>query len=157
MFSHLKTFLSSTISSVFILALLIALFIPHSVYSEDSLEVPVIRVIDGDTFQTIISLPAPLHEVKIRIRNIDTPESTYRGRCIEEQLLGKEATKHLKLLLKDAKTVILTDFDWDKYGGRIDATVYYHGINIGQRMINDGYAVQYNGGKKPNWCSTPRR
>lgn len=152
MFSHLKNSLPNIVSNIFFI-LLTFLFISHPVKGEGSLEVPVLRIIDGDTFQTVFTLPPPLHEISVRIRNIDTPESTWRGKCPEEQRLGKKATKHLELLLKDAKTVILTDFDWDKYGSRIDAVVHYNGINIGQRMIDDGYAVQYDGGKKPDWCT----
>lgn len=124
-------------------------------YGDDfSLEVPVIKIIDGDTFKTIITFPPPLHDVSIRIYPIDAPETSWRAKCPEEKKLGLQAKSYLTELLKDAKIVSLTNLKWDEYGGRIDATVYYNGVNIGQRMIDKGYAKKYTGKeKKPEWCN----
>ena len=148
MFLHSKSILSSILSSALLLISLTA----TSTENKDSLEVLFIRVVDGDTIQTIFTLPSPLHKIKIRIRDIDTPESTYRAKCPSEKTRGKKATEYLKYLLKGARTIILTNYKWDKYGGRVTATVYYKNINIGQKMINSGHAMSYDGGKKASWC-----
>lgn len=44
---------------------------------------PVVRVIDGDTAAVDASadLPAPLTELRIRVRGVDTPETGHRARC----------------------------------------------------------------------------
>ena len=144
----LKNILLNIVSNLFLILFLIV----FPVYGEDSLTVPLVRIIDGDTFQTIFTLPSPLNNIKIRIRDIDVPESNYLAKCEEEKEKGRKATEYLKYILIDSQFVTLTQITWDKYGGRVTATVHYNGINIGQEMINSGHAVFYDGGKKPKWC-----
>ena len=38
---------------------------------------PIRDIVDGDTIRTAVKLPCPLCTVSVRIRGIDTPESTY--------------------------------------------------------------------------------
>lgn len=76
---------------------------------------------------------------------LDAPESnTSRYGYIE--CFGKEASDHLKTLLKDAKEITIekdpTQGETDKYG-RTLAYVFYNGINMNTQMILDGYAFEY--------------
>lgn len=115
---------------------------------------PIRGVTDGDTIKTVVTLPCPLCEVSIRINGIDTPESTKRlAMCEKERLLGIEATEFLRRLVAQHTLMVVTNAEWDKYGGRILGTVYVNGINLGQAMIDAGLAKPYFGsGPKPNWC-----
>ena len=118
---------------------------------------PIAKIYDGDTIHTFISLPAPLNKVSIRIRHIDTPESTRRAKCDYEQERGKAATNFLKEFVGSAGLMTVTNYKWDKYGKRIDGDVEIKGVDIGQMLIDNGFAQPYEGvGPKPNWgCKVP--
>ena len=45
------------------------------------------------------------------------------------------------------KKVELVNLGTEKYG-RVLCDVYYRGLNLGDWMIKNGYAVEYDGGKK---------
>lgn len=108
-------------------------------------------VIDGDTIRGRISgLPEPLNRVSIRVLGVDTPEK--RGKCQAEKDLAKEATMFLSEKFKAAQYVELRWMEWDKYGGRILAEVYFDGKSVSQMMIENKFALPYNGGKKDDWC-----
>lgn len=116
--------------------------------------IPIVSVIDGDTIKSQLSLPCPLCNVSIRIRDIDTPEKGGTAKCPREKTLGIIATDFIKELIGSNESMILRDVKWDKYGGRIDAYVFIDGVDIGQTMILKGYAKFYDGtGPKPDWCN----
>jgi len=117
-----------------------------------SLILPIIHIIDGDTIKTYLSLPAPLNKVSIRVLGMDTPESTWRAKCPEEKALGKKATQFLKDFAGDTPVMEIKDYKWDKYGSRIDGTVYIKGKNITELLIENGLARPYFGKKKSDWC-----
>jgi len=51
------------------------------------------------------------------------------------------ATKH-QVILKQ----------WDKYGGRVLGDLLLDGKSLRELLLENNYAVSYNGAKKPNWC-----
>lgn len=109
-------------------------------------------VIDGDTLRAeLIGLPSPLNRVSIRISGIDTPE--IRGQCDSEKEKARAAKSFLSQKLSSTRAVTFGTLDWDKYGGRILADVYFDGQDVGQMMIDAGYAFPYHGEKKSDhWC-----
>lgn len=117
-------------------------------------DIPFTGVVDGDTIQTkIATLPYPLYNVKIRILGIDTPEKGYLAKCEREKQLGVEATAKLTELIGTSSVITLKNFKYDKYGGRLVSEVIVNGINLGQKMLEHGYARVYSGtGPKPDWC-----
>lgn len=116
--------------------------------------VPIVGGIDGDTIATTVPLMCPLCKASVRIRGIDTPESTALAKCELEKTRGKAAKVFTAELIGQNKTMILKDFKWDKYGGRIDANVTINGVDVAQTLISKGYAKPYTGrGPKPDWCS----
>lgn len=135
-------------------SILAIILLASSVASAHELLLPIRGVTDGDTIKTVVTLPCPLCEVSVRIIGIDTPESTNRfAQCEKEKMLGIQATEFVKRLVATHTLMIVTDTDWDKYGGRILGTVYVNGVNIGQELINAGLAKPYFGsGPKPDWC-----
>lgn len=99
-------------------------------------------VIDWDTIKIINEN----WELKsIRMIGLDSPES-YATRYGYTECFWKEASNHLKILLKNA-TEIQLEFDptqWttDKYW-RLLGYVFYNWVNINQKMIADGYWWEY--------------
>lgn len=136
----------------FVLAL--TLCVASLVASANELLLPIRGVTDGDTIKTVLTLPCPLCEASVRINGIDTPESTKRfALCEKERLLGIQATEFVKQLVAQHTLMVVTDTEWDKYGGRLLGTVYVNGINVGQALIDAGLAKPYFGsGPKPDWC-----
>lgn len=119
----------------------------------DGLLLPILKVVDGDTIETELNLPPPLNKVYIRIIGIDTPESNFLAKCEKEHQRGNEAKEFLKVYLKDKKNMVVKNYKWDKYGGRIDGIVYIDDINLNDLMISNHYALPYTGqGPKPDWC-----
>lgn len=113
------------------------------------------RVIDGDTVDATIDLgfDITVHK-RIRLAGINTPES--RTRDLEEKKRG--------LAAKDALIEILTKINVNDYFvlesekvgkfGRVLGTLHVEVENIdeeccvNQRLIDDGHAVEYHGGKR---------
>lgn len=116
-----------------------------------TLELPIKYVYDGDTIMTeLTSLPPELKNVSIRILGVDTPE--LRGKCDSEIKKAQEAKAFVKSLIGTSKTMTLSNMKWDKYGGRIDATVTVNNKVIGDELIKANLARSYNGGAKTSWC-----
>jgi endonuclease YncB( thermonuclease family) len=112
------------------------------------------RIIDGDTvaFEAKF-LPEPLkQELSIRVYGVDTPEKGWRGQCDKEKAAGEAASKFTKDLIKNAKTIKIAIWNWDKFGGRVLGDVILDGKSLRQQLIAKGYAREYYGDKKESWC-----
>ena len=115
----------------------------------------IIKVLDGDTIDVIIDLGFDLYKKeRVRIAGVDTPEK--RTRDLEEKALGIDATDWLKDQLDGAISgeddlVIRTELDGGvgKYG-RLLGWLYIgdETESINERMIQQGYAWEYDGGTK---------
>ena len=106
------------------------------------------RVIDGDTIDANINLgfDITIHK-RIRLTGIDTPES--RTRDLEEKARGLASKARLIELLGDGD-FILESREVGKFG-RVLGTIYTiaeESININDTLVEEGYAVEYYGGKK---------
>ena len=115
---------------------------------------PITRIIDGDTvaFEADF-LPDPLKkELSIRVYGVDTPEKSWRGKCDSEKALGEEASKFTKNLIKNADTIQVAIYKWDKFGGRVLGDVIIDGASLRHALIDNGYAREYYGDKKESWC-----
>ncbi|RUV68863.1 thermonuclease family protein [Mesorhizobium sp. M5C.F.Cr.IN.023.01.1.1] len=99
-------------------------------------------VVDGDTFW---------HQgVKIRIADIDTPELS-PPRCEAERTKGEAAKRRLRELLNAGKFSLVAGWrDEDQHGRKL-RTVTRNGHSIGQRLIAEGLARRWDGGRR-NWC-----
>lgn len=135
-----------------LLAILVLFSFAASAFATDMV-LPIRGVADGDTIRTTLKLPCPLCSASVRIRGIDTPESTYLAKCPAEKARGLEAKAFLINLTTGQESMMARNIKWDKYGGRIDAIVEINGKDVGQQMIDRGLAKPYTGaGPKPNWC-----
>ncbi len=107
----------------------------------------VIKVYDGDTITIAARLPntdGPIYRFSVRLNGIDTPE--IRGKS--------EAEKELAYFVRDAlsekimgKIVELRNVANEKYG-RILADVYLEEQHINGWLVDENFAVSYDGGKK---------
>tara|TARA_R100001463_G_scaffold101520_1_gene155970 strand:+ start:73 stop:417 length:345 start_codon:yes stop_codon:yes gene_type:complete len=103
------------------------------------------RVVDGDTVDAHIDLgfDITIHK-RIRLAGIDTPES--RTRDLEEKKRGLASKDKLIELLGDGD-FILESKEVGKYG-RVLGTLLVENININDTLVEEGFAVEYWGGKK---------
>lgn len=131
----------------------------HSVFhtSENQLVMPIVEVIDGDTIRSALSLPTPINKISVRLGGINSPESTWRAKCLAEKMLGIEAKNFLKDFIKSkgVSIMILTNFKYGTYAGRIIADASIGGVDIATLMMENGYAKYYDGKSKikSSWCN----
>lgn len=111
----------------------------------------VLRVVDGDTIDVDIDLGFNVsYTQRVRLAGIDTPES--RTTDLKEKALGLEVKEYLKHSLEGAEDVIIQTEKPDsseKYG-RILGWLFINDdeISLNEKMINEGYAWEYDGGTK---------
>lgn len=109
----------------------------------------VIKVYDADTITIASKLPcdaSPLYRLSVRLNGIDTPEIKGKGISDEEKevaILARDFVSNLVL----HKHVRLENIESEKYG-RILADVYLGDIHLNELLINERYAVKYDGGTK---------
>ncbi len=109
-------------------------------------------IIDGDTFGArILQAPDIEISVRVRIRNIDTPE--IHGNCAYEIQRADMARVRLGQLIPVGTRVTLDNIKDDKYLGRIDANVYdLRGVDVGEILMSEELARPYSGGRRGSWC-----
>lgn len=124
---------------------------------ENRYNVKLLKVVDGDTVDVDIDLGFGvwLHDERVRIMGIDTPESRTSDKV--EKVFGLAAKNRLKELLEEGALLVTTE---DKKGedmkgkfGRIlgDFIVEeYEGQprRVTEVMIEEGHCVAYFGGSK---------
>tara|TARA_R100000664_G_scaffold27693_1_gene38560 strand:+ start:2133 stop:2525 length:393 start_codon:yes stop_codon:yes gene_type:complete len=104
------------------------------------------RVVDGDTIDVVLDLgfDVKLHKQRVRLYAIDTPES--RTRNLDEKKLGLAAKERLKELC--VGKFKLKSLGKGKYGRILGIPYTESGEDICQKLIKEGHAVEYHGGKK---------
>jgi len=129
---------------------------------ENKYDVKLVKVVDGDTVDVDIDLGFGiwLHDERVRIMGIDTPESRTRDKV--EDLFGEAAKARVKELFESAQLKLITEEDRkgeDMKGkfGRVlgDFELEYKNKDnsysirrLTQIMIEEGHAVAYFGGSK---------
>lgn len=107
----------------------------------------VIKVYDGDTITVAAKLPyesSPLYRFPVRLNGIDTPE--IKGKTPEERDAAKRSKEALENYILH-KTVHLRNTSTEKYG-RLLADVYLGDTCLNQWMLDNKYAIPYDGGTK---------
>ena len=139
------------------------------VYDGDTLQDVRIEILDmrenvpaGELWPGVFLTPERTIEIEtdIRINGIDTPEKrplkkkrdgTLRsevGRSNEKYAAAQSRLALLKLLQANELKFVVSNPTIGKYAGRIVAAVNVDGINAGQFLIKNGYALPYDGGRK---------
>ena len=130
--------------------------------TENKYDVRLVKVVDGDTVDVDIDLGFGiwLHDERVRIMGIDTPESRTRDKI--EDLFGEAAKARVKELFTSEHVKLITEEDRkgeDMKGkfGRIlgDFDIEYKNKDnsyairrLTSIMIEEGHAVAYFGGSK---------
>lgn len=154
-------------SLLVILALVSSLTFASALRAETYMRMPIDEIYDGDTIQTHVNtyrLPEPLNSLSIRIYGIDTPENpakSYRetgklGRaaCVKEAEAALKAKQFVVDMAAGQTFMVVRNFQWDKYGGRVLATVEINGKNVADELVKAGLAIPYFGeAKTHDWCS----
>lgn len=108
----------------------------------------VIKVYDGDTITVANKLPIinddTVYRFSIRLKGIDTPE--IKGKTEDERTAAKLARDIVseKILHKH---ILLKNVSMEKYG-RILADVWLDDFHLNKWLIDNRYALEYNGGTK---------
>ena len=106
----------------------------------------VIKVYDGDTITICARFyeGSPLYRFSIRLRGIDSPE--IRGKSEKEKEMGIKSRDALHILIY-GKIITLRNLNTEKYG-RVLADIYLEDLHINQWLLDNHYAIPYDGGKK---------
>lgn len=121
----------------------------------------VIKVYDGDTITIAANLPHDpekvMYRFSVRLNGIDSPEM--KGKTNEEKEAAKTSQHALETLILNKK-VTLENTKTEKYG-RILATIYCEEagikISLNQWMLDNGFAVPYDGGTKDVFTPTSKK
>jgi micrococcal nuclease len=110
-----------------------------------------VKIIDGDTIDVDLDLgfDVILKKQRIRLSGINTPESRTRDK--EEKEYGLAAKARLREMLEAADTItVKTAIDKKARGkyGRILGTVFADDVNVNVTLVDEGYAIVYDGGTK---------
>ena len=112
----------------------------------------VIKVYDGDTITIAAKLPfkdSPLFRLSVRLNGIDAPE--IKSKNEDEKNAAKVCREVLAKLVLN-KFIHLKNIQSEKYG-RILADVYVDQLHINDWLIQERYAVKYDGGTKSSPAS----
>jgi len=110
----------------------------------------VLKVLDGDTFLAEAELwPGQHLRVHVRLRGIDAPEK--KGRCAAEREMAGAAREALARHLGDE--VKISNIASAKYYGRVLADVVNaQGQEVSGKLLSEGLARPYSGGRRIGWC-----
>jgi len=121
-------------------------FVPPITYGK------VIKVYDGDTITIASKLPydnSPIYRFSVRLLGIDSPEMKSKNKEKQLAIVARDALSNLIM----NKTIHLKNISTEKYG-RVLANVYLEDLHINQWMLDNHYAIPYDGGTKnrpPEW------
>ena len=115
---------------------------------------PVVRVIDGDTVAVDASadMPPELAVVKVRLKDVDTPEKGGRAKCPDERDAGQAATAFTESAVAEASAIVVRDPKWGKWGGRVVADLVLDNRSLSASLIAAGHGRAYDGKKRGSWC-----
>lgn len=114
-------------------------------------EVAGARALSGRDFHIIDGDTVSLRGERIRIANIDTPETGDRAGCQSERRLAQRATAEARSQFRSARDVRVRRSGRDRYG-RTLARIELDGRDFGRVMIAQGVAQPWRG-QQHEWCA----
>ena len=122
--------------------------------TQNKYDVRLVKVVDGDTVDVDIDLGFGiwLHDERVRIKGIDTPESRTSDKI--EDLFGEAAKARVKEIMENNEVRLITEEDRkgeDMKGkfGRVLGDFEVDGDKLlTATLIEEGHAVAYFGGSK---------
>jgi micrococcal nuclease len=116
----------------------------------------VVEVIDGDSLRVraLIWIGQELETV-VRLSGVDAPE--LKGKCPWEREAALRARDQLAVLVNGGE-VRLRDVRFDKYGGRVVASVETaRGEDVARRLLAERVVRRYEGSARAGWCDETAR
>ena len=108
------------------------------------------RVVDGDTIEVKAAIWLEQSvTVRVRIEGVDAPEM--EARCAAERERAEAARAFLERRIGGGE-VRLSSVVYDKYGGRVRASVADREGDIAKALLARGLVWPYRGGKRMAWC-----
>ena len=108
----------------------------------------VIKVYDGDTITIASKVPglynSPIYKFSVRLNGIDAPEM--RTKCEDEKEIATLARDALSEKIM-GKEIRLENIKTEKYG-RVLCDIYLGESHLNQWLIDEKYALPYDGGTK---------
>ena len=104
-----------------------------------------VRVIDGDTIEDRDT------GERIRLENIDTPETGDRARCAAEREAGAAATRAAREIVAGGTVTVRRTGRTDQYGRTI-GFVLVDGRDLGVTLMERGLARPWRG-RREAWCA----
>jgi micrococcal nuclease len=113
----------------------------------------ILTVYDGDTVTARVRIWISQTVVtSVRIQGIDAPEMGQGAKCEEERALAVRSRDRLQALIYSG-TVTLTEVWRDPvYGRRVIAVLRVDGADVAPKLIAEGLARPYGGGRRQGWC-----
>ena len=109
-------------------------------------KVEIIKVVDGDTVDVKIDLGFEVwHKCRVRLVGSNAPESRTRDK--EEKKRGLAAKDWLSNQFYTEEDIELQSHGKGKFG-RVLGEFFINDININELMVEEGHAVEYDGGKR---------
>lgn len=109
----------------------------------ETIQASAIYVIDGDTID--------VSGQRFRLVGFDTPE-TYHAQCDYELALGQAATRRVRELVASGGIVEIAVLPGQDRYGRGLARLFVGGVDVGMILMSEGFARQYDGGRREGWC-----
>jgi len=111
------------------------------------------KVVDGDTVDTMCDLGfGVLYESRMRLLGIDAPETRTKNK--DEKKAGLITKEFVTIALLD-KVVFIEVKDVGKFGRPLAIITYTNhsgeSVNLNKELISKGLAIEYWGGKKPEF------
>lgn len=107
----------------------------------------IINVVDGDTVDAKIDLGFQIYwHTRLRLNGINTPE-LHSGSADEHAAAVKAKDRLAELVLGKTAAVKTFKDKTEKYG-RYLAELVVDGDNINMRLVSEGLAKRYSGGKR---------
>lgn len=114
-----------------LLFIIASLVFSTTVFSQN-IEGKVVKVMDGDTIEVLST--NPLKRTRIRLANIDAPESSQAfGNASKQYLASLVAGRYVQVKIQSH----------DKYG-RAVGDIYHNGVYVNGEMIKEGLAWVYS-------------
>lgn len=111
----------------------------------------VIKVYDGDTITVAARVPElknnKIYKFSIRLNRVDAPELRTTNAIEKEYAIKVRDLLSERIMNKMIRLKVLKS---DKYG-RYLCEIYYKKDNINDWLLNNNYAMTYNGGTKPDF------
>lgn len=118
-----------------------------------------IIVLDGDTVALPCTKPERGCAEKVRLLDIDTPE-TFHPSCEAERIAGLKAKERLAGLIRGKDVTVTRSGDIDRYGRTLGRLLLIGETDAGAVLRQEGLALKYESGREAklartaHWCQS---